>query len=44
MVLVWFVMLLISFLRLLGFVASKIKDYRLTIIKLYCMRVIMALA
>ncbi|GAA7453925.1 hypothetical protein ckin116_08800 [Helicobacter pylori] len=44
MVLVWFVMLLISSLRLLGFVASKIKDYRLTIIKLYCMCVIMALA
>ncbi|MCQ2773315.1 hypothetical protein JT235_00935 [Helicobacter pylori] len=35
MVLVWFVMLLISSLRFLGFVASKIKDYRLTIIRLF---------
>ncbi|MGN8366369.1 hypothetical protein [Helicobacter pylori] len=44
MVLVWFVMLLISSLRLLGFVALKIKDHRLTIIiRFYCMRVIMAL-
>ncbi len=43
MVLVWFVMLLISSLRLLGFIALKIKDHRLTIIKLYYMHLIMAL-